>query len=225
MASFLQALSVIIAALSVAVAAWSATLGVHAWRRQVIGTKRTDVAEKALTAIYEARDILEAARSPMSFGDEGKTRTPQPGETEAQTRHRNSYYAPAERLLEQRDFFMATNASRYRLLAYFGPTAAAPFETIYRARNKVLISTRMLLTMPDRDLRQDQIESLRRWEADIWSIGDANDVIKRDVDAAVAQLEALCRPALAEPPEMPGTRLLHLLKMGWNWARGRFSHE
>jgi hypothetical protein len=211
----LQAISIIIAALSVAVAAWSAVFGVHAWRRQLIGGKKAEVAEKALTAIYEAREIVQAARSPMSYSNEGSTRQREEGETEDQRRYRDSLYAPAERLNREREFFASTNASRYRLMAYFGPEAAVPFETVYRIRNRVLISVNMLVRTSDRDLRRpEDIAAREKYENDIWGVGDADDQIKQELDRAVAQLETICRPALTDAPEPPGASFWRAVRSG-----------
>jgi hypothetical protein len=213
MAIFLQTLSVMIAALTVA-------FGVQAWRRQLIGGKRAEVAEKALTMMYEAQDILDSARSPASFGNEGKSRIPEDGETEAQTSHRNALYVPAERLVRQREFFMALNASRYRFAAYFGRDATIPFTTIFKARNRVLISARMLVSARDRNMRTEDIALRQRWENDIWTVGGDGDEIKRDVDQAVEQVEALCRPALTEKPEMFG---IHWIAKAAAWLRANWN--
>ena len=172
------------------------------------------MAEKALTMIYEAKDIIEQARSPASFQGEGTSRPRREGETESQASHRDALYAPAERLLNQREFFMALNAFRYRLVALFGWDAAAPVETIFRARAKVLSAARMLTSFPDHapappDLRQ-------RLERDIWSIGDKDDLIKHEVDEAVAKLESICRPALTEEPRPP------IWRVSLAWWRSRF---
>ena len=43
-------------------------------------------------------------------------------------------------------------------------------------------------------LGPDMIDFRRKCESDIWSVGDETDTIKRDVDTAVAQLEAICAP-------------------------------
>jgi hypothetical protein len=65
LAIWLQTGSVIIAA-SVAVYSFGA------WRRQLIGSKRAEVAEKLLACCYEARDVIDAARSPVVYDTEGK---------------------------------------------------------------------------------------------------------------------------------------------------------
>jgi hypothetical protein len=186
-------------ALSVTVAALSAIYSINAWRRQLLGGKRADIAEKTLTAFYEARDIIQAARSPLGHGGEGQTRPRDPRETEEQSRYRDGLYAPAERLERDREFFMALNASRYRFAAYFGHDASAPFTTIFQVRNRVLLSTRMLVMTPDREDRtQEMIEQRWKWEQDIWGVGDKDDVIAPELNRAITQIEGTCRPVLEE---------------------------
>ena len=60
----------------------------EAWKRQ------TEFAEQIIADFYEARDIINAARMPGSFGDEGSTRQKEDWETENDTRRLNSYYVP-----------------------------------------------------------------------------------------------------------------------------------
>jgi hypothetical protein len=166
--------AIVIQALAVTIAAFSAVFGINAWRRQLIGGKRAEVAERVLTAFYEARDIFASARLPASFAGEGRTRERAPGETEDQARSRDAYFTPAERLIASREFFMALNASRDRFIAYFGHDAAGPFATILQVRNRLLISARMLGMTTRRDDGRLDYTQWERWEADIWDLGDGD---------------------------------------------------
>jgi hypothetical protein len=60
-----------------------------AWKRN------TDFAEEILSDFYEARDIINGARSPGIFGNEGESREKELWETDDDTRQLNSFYAPA----------------------------------------------------------------------------------------------------------------------------------
>jgi hypothetical protein len=96
---------------------------------------------------------------------------------------------------------MALNASRYRFTAPFGHHSTSPFRTIFQARNRVMISAGMLVSTSDRDERNEhEMELQRKWEADIWGVGDETDVLAREIEGAVSQIEALCRPVLDERP-------------------------
>jgi hypothetical protein len=210
-------------ALAVTVAAIAAIYGINAWRRQLIGGKRAEVAEKALVAFYEARDVLQEARSPASFGNEGKTRPRQEGETEAQAGRLDALYAPAERLISQREFFMTLNASRYRFAAYFGSETAAPFLAVLRLRNRVLLAVRMLVTTDLARAPPDLVQQIRRWERDIWLVGDERDEITREIEQAVEQIETVCRPVLEERRDRwwHGYRQRGIAKWRELWGRVR----
>jgi hypothetical protein len=77
-----------------------------AWKR------RTEFAEEVLADFYKARDIINAARSPGFFSDEGETRQKALWETESDTRTLNSYFAIIERLTNNREFFVELLARR-----------------------------------------------------------------------------------------------------------------
>jgi hypothetical protein len=113
-------------AISVTVAAWSAVYGLSAWRRQLIGSKKAEAAEKLLACSYEARDIIDAARSPVSFDNEGRERPYSIGETEAQVRLLNRYWTPAERLMSKSEFFAKLAVSQHSARAYLGTPSPNP---------------------------------------------------------------------------------------------------
>ena len=93
-----------------------ASRGLNRWRLEAIGKRRAELAEDVLADFYEARDAIQAARSPLSSGDEGDTRIKAPDEFEADTRTLNAYYAVAERLAKKAEFFAKLNAKRYRFV-------------------------------------------------------------------------------------------------------------
>src|SRR6516165_8140247 len=100
-------------AISVMIAAGSAVYSFGAWRRQLIGSKKAEAAEKLLACCYEARDTIDVARSPISFDNEGKARPYSVGETEAQGRLFDRYWTPAERLTNKTEFFAKFAAAQY----------------------------------------------------------------------------------------------------------------
>jgi hypothetical protein len=186
LATWLQAISVTIAAL---VAAYS----FGAWRRQLIGSKKAEVAEKLLACCYQARDVIDAARSPVSFDNEGKERPHSIAETEAQVRLFNRYWAPSERLINQSEFFAQLEAAQYTARAYFGDAVASPVSLIVSTRNRIMFAARMLVLQPDQPLEAPA--GRQEWQRIIWRMTD-EDEIKNEIDMAVKQVETICRPAL-----------------------------
>ena len=198
-----------------AVAALSAAYGFNSWRRQLIGGKQAEVAEKLLVSFYEIRDIIDAARSPASYEDEGKERLHHPSERPEEERRRNAYYAPAERLYKEREAFVSLNACRYRALAFFGAQIAPAFETVTRLRAKIIVSAQMLATTPSPYFESaDGIKNRHAWEKDIWLTEPATDEIKRQMDDAVRSIERICRPILIKNP-------YGMLGTATNWVSSR----
>ena len=178
-------------------AAW---FGFRTWRKQRWLERRQAVAEQVLAEFYEARDIIRAARQPGSFSGEGESREPIEGESEAEAKYRNALYVPAERLLRQNEFFAKLEASKYRFMALFGQEQAEPFDKLKGMRNRVLISSGMLIRTynEDRDRKGKRPEHYENWEHDIGWIDPEKDELAKDVEAVIAAMETVCRPLLME---------------------------
>src|SRR4051794_27219028 len=93
-----------------------AARGLNKWQAEV------------LADFYEARDIIQAARSPVTRPGEGSTRK----EMDPMLSHPapvfDQFYAVAERLQNKGEFFARLFARRYRFKALFGSNAEKPFE-------------------------------------------------------------------------------------------------
>jgi len=72
----------ILQSISIIIAAIFAIYSVNAWRRELKGQRELDVAEQALSLIYECRDNLRMIRSPFGHASEGATRKRRDNETE-----------------------------------------------------------------------------------------------------------------------------------------------
>jgi hypothetical protein len=177
-----------------------AKAGLTKWRSETIGKRKAEVAEQVLAGFYEARDILAHARSPMSWGDEGSTRPPAVNETETDRSLLNSYFRTVERLNKKNEFFAHLAARRYSFIALFGADAAKPFDEVFGIRQSVLLAVQMLSQthMQTRGMLRERAPAESEWENTIgWGVTD-DDKIARRIDAAVAAMEAACRPAIQE---------------------------
>jgi hypothetical protein len=85
--------------------------GLEKWRAETIGKRRLELAEEVLGDFYQAREVIQAVRSPASFGREGSTRQKAEWETENDTGNLNAYFAAIERLNNHSDFFCRTSRS------------------------------------------------------------------------------------------------------------------
>jgi hypothetical protein len=115
-----KAVPSVVTAVTAVIGVAIAVRGLNKWRAETIGKRKAELAEEVLADFYRAKLIFVWVRSPGAFGDEGKTRKAEPGETPEQTRYRNALYAPIERLTEHNAFFAEMAARRFRFKAVFG---------------------------------------------------------------------------------------------------------
>ena len=160
--------------------------------------RRTEFAEEVLADFYRARDIINAARSPGSFSDEGATREKAAWETESDTRTLNAYFAAIERLANNREFFAQLLARRYRFLALFSSTAANLYDDIFKVQIEIRTAVQMLImTYPQRDLGSLPTDR-REWQAVIWDTQSKDDPIPSRLNRIIEGIEAICRPVIQE---------------------------
>lgn len=184
--------------------------GISAWRREMIGRKKADLAESTLATFYEARDIFRWARFPGSFGDEGQSRESTHWEIEKEKPYLDSVYVPAERLLNRNDFFAQLEASQYRFMALFDENAASPFATIKNVRNDILRASGFLIKTME-DVKFGDKEQLKKqraeWETTIgWGVSDLDPLADR-IEIAIKDIERTCRPILIDRPYVFGRSL------------------
>ena len=166
--------------------------GLAAWRR------RTEFAEEVLGDFYRARDIIQAARSPGGFSEEGGTRQKESWEKEEDTRLLNSYYRTIERLDREIDFFSQLIARRYRFIALFGHEAANPYSDLWRIRGEIIVAVRMLLqTHQNRELGSLP-ENRKAWETTMGWVHTESDPIEARLDQIIDEIERTCRPVIED---------------------------
>lgn len=191
-----------IGTLGVVIASGTAIWGVLQWRRQMIAGRRMQIAEEALAAFYEARDIIRRARSPMSTPSEGRTWRGERYEKDDRPElwRTDAYFAPAERLFKEKEFFARLQALQYRFQAVFGPETCKFFQTVWSVHTGVRVASdalvRSTLNQVDGAEGVDK-ETRKSWEANIWW-RDGEDEITNQMDAVVRDVEELCRPVLTK---------------------------
>lgn len=188
----------IVQAVAVTIASVAAVWGLTTWRHEMTARRRAEVAENTLTMFYQARDIISSARFPAGSGGEGSSREKGPNETEDEARTKNSYYIPVERLNRDSEFWGRFEAARYPFMVVFGEDKAAPFDTIRQTRGRVILSAGWLIRTYDRidDEHNDWSSKRERWESHIWGELSDEDEIAQQIDSAVSQIEAVCKPAI-----------------------------
>lgn len=184
-------------AVSISVTAIFAIVGLNAWRRQLVGKRRIEIAEQTLLAAYKMRDAFTYFRSVGAFTGEGRSRPDRDDEPEAIRSQGDAYFVPIERIKATSDAFAEFSKAALMCEVYFGTATAKPFHDVLRMRNRVVISARMLLTMTQQ--KRNDAKNRDRWEADIWegSHPEIRDEIAETVSVAIQTIEAMCRPLLA----------------------------
>jgi len=175
-----------------------AASGLTRWRQEAIGKRRVELAEDVLADFYEARDIMEAARSPMGFDNEGITREKEDWETARDTPILNAYFRTFERLSNKAEFFARLGARQYRFVALFGREAAKPYDEIYKIHREILVAVRMLITTYQ-DRREGSLPQDRKtWEKVIGWRPIGEDPITTRIDLAIGAMEATSHPIIQE---------------------------
>jgi hypothetical protein len=182
-------------------AAWFAAIiacrGLNKWRAETIGKRKAELAEEVLADFYQARDIINAARSPGSFSHEGATRQKAGWESEQDTRTLNAYFATTERLRNKEEFFAQFHARRYRFMAHFGLEAGKPYDELHGIYVQIVVAVGMLIkTYQQRT--QDSPPPATKWEATIGWVPPEDDKIPSQLNVLINDIERICRPAIQE---------------------------
>lgn len=171
----------------------AALLASDAWRSETVGRKKLELAENALTKVYQAKDKVAYARNAFSSGEEGKFETDIGDEV-----RRNfafSMNVPAKRLLDEDEFFAELKSSKYLLQAHFGDDAVSIFEDILRARHKVIVASQMVVRAVTKNYHElhNQQEHIQRMKDIMWDMAPSEgpEEIRDDVNSAVARAEEL----------------------------------
>lgn len=174
--------------LAASIGGWAAIRGVDAWRSEIVGRRKAELAEEVLAQFYRARDVLIWARLP----DRPIELAPQ---TDDRDRRHQSHASPIERLTQESALFSELQASRYRFMAYFGEDAVHPFEEMRAIHGEVVSSAESLIRDPD-ELASDAERD--RWEDAIGWGDDGDDTLARRLAETIAAVERVCRPLIAD---------------------------
>ncbi len=132
-------------AFAVIVGVFIAVKGINAWRDEMVGRRKAELAEEILAAFYEARDVIKWARFPGGYKGEGETRPPIDGETEEQAQARNTHYIPVESLNQNKELFSKIQSHKYRFMAYFGEEAEKSFADMKSIHSQILVAAGSLI--------------------------------------------------------------------------------
>jgi hypothetical protein len=180
-------------------AAAAAICALGTWRTQMVAARRADVAQQALTDAYAYRDFFNAARV-----EQGAINSPDVELTPAGTIE--DLLTPASvrlQMAKAADRTLGTGkpgllgqleTDMHRMRASFGrDAAAAPIEKMLDLRSDALARLRTIGVIVKRGKQPGDT----LWRS-VWASPnpkEPDDLTKR-MDAAVAELEAICHPVL-----------------------------
>ena len=172
-------------------------------RTYKVWKRRTKLAGRVLADFYKARDLIDEARFPAAYGEDGKVRQKQPWEDDEDTRTLNAYYRPAEYLWKNADFFSQLIARQHQFMALFGHHTGKPFIELQQIRSEILSAAQMLiLTYEDRALA-DMPDSRKKWEEIIGRRLTDPDTVAIRLNRVVEDVSSICRPIVLDDRTEP----------------------
>jgi hypothetical protein len=188
----------LVQAVVVLITGYVAVRGLNAWREQVVGKRKAELAELVLVSFYAARDAFQWVRTGVFMEGEGEARQPGGGEAEQVRKMRNTYSIPLERLAHERELFAKLRAQRYAFRAYFGEKASQPFEALFKAYATIQATASTLIQVSHFDQMQPSVAEARDAMLNTlgWGRRERPDDMDKSIDAAVSEIEALCKPIL-----------------------------
>lgn len=167
-------------------------------RHLSLAKRRAEVAEKILSNFFQVKRAFEVVRSPMIWAEEMVEE-----EGVAEDVVRNDGYSVIRRARQYEALFSEVEAARFTFGALFGQPATAPFDVLIRSYNQVINAARDLLryrNQLDQPELEGHIRAMRRAAFSSVAFGENGeeipDQIAANVRQAVAEIEAICRPAL-----------------------------
>ena len=176
-------------AISGAIVGWKA---LTKWREETVGKRRLELAEEILSAFYQIQEIIYDARSPMIWASEMVKEEGVPDEVV-----QDSAYGPIRRLRKSFDHVRALRTKRHRFAALFGRGTTKPWDEIEAVLNEInAASEAILMLRGEHVLPGDPQAKFYKEQRQILARRMDEDPITPRVDAAVREIEAICRPII-----------------------------
>jgi hypothetical protein len=189
--------AVVVQAAAIVITAIFAVLGLRAWRGQLIGKRKVEIAEETLVLVYKIRNAIAYARLPVHGAKEGLSRGRELAEDENFRKLRDSYFVSVERLRAYDEDFAKLERQILLCEVYFEVELGARLADLIKVRATIVTSSRKLLVSDaDEPLQPAEMPELKRCEAVIWDYGDFGDETTAIINKAVAEIERRLRPYL-----------------------------
>ncbi len=206
----------ITAMLSCAGALVTLFIGLVGWRIQLIGKRRTELAEEALLVFANAVDAMASVRAPMSFAGEHEALREELGKLGYKKLPGEGYQIILRRLEKSNERFAELRRLQLLCRYHFGEAAHDAFEKLNSARHQVWVAAYMGATTGDEvPPTQENLRRSQSWQEAIWAGAAQPDTIADAVGAAQRDLEAILTPHLrADAALLP-------IAGGWRASKAR----
>jgi hypothetical protein len=195
---YISVIAIIIQAAAIGVTAYFASRSLRAWRAQLVGKRRFEIAEDTLVAAYKARDAIVWIRNPAVWSNEKIDRPAEPGETEGQKQMRDTYFVHLKRIKDTADEFSQLGKMRQLCKVFFGDEAASAIDVFFEVRNDVALAANMLIDQVGEPIPKESREFFAELKMKIWGTGGPKDELRPKIDAALETLSRICREHLSE---------------------------
>lgn len=163
-------------------------------RKLALAKRRAEIAESVLADFYKAQKAFDAIRSPMIWAAEMK-----PEEGVEIDVIKNDGYSVMRRMRENAALFSDLEATRFTFRALFGAQADEPHKSLIKLHNKLFHAAQALLQYRNDNPRLpglvDFLPEMRKVAFSGRLAGEA-DVFEDELMKVIADVEAICRPAL-----------------------------
>lgn len=192
-----QSIAALIEALSVLGALIFAIWGVNAWRKQIIGQRRIDLAESILLAVFRAKDAFDDIRSPFSqIGEDEIDRFVRDHKLEkGQAITAALYFNRIERVNSYKEVFEQLRELSYKRRVTFNLHDMKYAEAFFQARAEVIGAAQDAI---EDLLHGDQIDSEeeKRIRSALYRKHDLSDKISVSIEKIVKDASLEFSPIL-----------------------------
>ncbi|MCA3283406.1 MAG: hypothetical protein ING16_11085 [Roseomonas sp.] len=190
-------------------------IGLAGWRIQLIGKRRTELAEEALLVFDNAANAMAWIRAPMSFAGERRALRKELGEPEDKELPGETYRIILWRLDKRNERFAELRRLQLLCKYHFGEAAHDAFEKLYHARTQVSQAAYMGATTSgdESSPTPENMQLRQKWHGVIWGGPEHFDLIADAVSAAQRDLEAILTPHLRADAA--------LLPIAGSWRTGK----
>lgn len=206
-----SALSSAVVAIAAVLAAIFAARGLSAWRSELVGRRKYELAEQVLLVLSEFTEIMSYIRHPASSGSEHAQIEQQEGESAEDFQIRRTYSIAVLRYHKHGDYFANLRALKFKARVILGKEFERPLERALGLVSEVLSAAHtahLFARQFDLQARRSESRGMRPGDVDwatklhekediYWGVGGDNDKISVRVKEIVTEAEEIYRVVLA----------------------------